>query len=60
VRIKPTVHTGAHVAHPLVSCFRAKTVELAGEPITTYADGERTFPLPISVASVPGALALLS
>jgi diacylglycerol kinase (ATP) len=58
-RIKPTVLTGTHVAHPLVSCFRARTVELSGEPITTYADGERAYPLPITVASVPGALALL-
>ena len=58
-RIKPTVLKGTHVEHPLITSYRAKTVELAGEPITTYADGERAFPLPITVTCEPGALALL-
>jgi diacylglycerol kinase (ATP) len=58
-RLKPQVRRGGHVAHPLVSSYRARTVQLSGEPVVTYADGERAFPLPISVASVPGALALL-
>ena len=59
VRIKPLVYAGTHVNHPSISTFRARVVELHGEPITTYADGERAFPLPVSVASAPGALTLL-
>jgi diacylglycerol kinase (ATP) len=59
VRIKPLVYAGTHVQHPSISMFRARVVELDGEPITTYADGERAFPLPVSVASVPGALTVL-
>ena len=57
--IKPSVFLGTHVEHPLVTAYRARTVELAGEPITVYADGERAFPLPVTVTCVPGALALL-
>ena len=58
-RLKPKVYAGTHVDHPAVRTFRARTVSLAGEPITTYADGERAFPLPVSVTSAPGALTLL-
>jgi diacylglycerol kinase (ATP) len=60
MRIKPSVFLGTHVEHPLVTSYRARTVELAGEPITVYADGERAFPLPVTVSCLPGALALLS
>jgi diacylglycerol kinase (ATP) len=60
MRIKPRVYRGTHVAHPMVHSYRARTIELTGEPITVYADGERLCPLPITVTSVPGALALLS
>jgi diacylglycerol kinase (ATP) len=59
VRIKPQVYRGTHVQHPLVSSYRARTVGLAAAGITAYADGERTFGLPIEITSVPGALALL-
>jgi diacylglycerol kinase (ATP) len=58
-RIKPLVYAGTHVHHPSISTYRARVVELDGEPVTVYADGERVFPLPISVASAPGALTLL-
>jgi diacylglycerol kinase (ATP) len=60
VRIKPRVYKGTHVTHPAVQTYRARTVELDGEPITTYVDGERAFPLPVSVTSVPAALTLLA
>ena len=59
MRIKPSVFLGTHVAHPLVSAYRARTVELAGEQITVYADGERVCPLPVTITCVPGALTLL-
>jgi diacylglycerol kinase (ATP) len=60
LRIKPHLYQGTHVNHPLVSTYRAATVELAAEGITAYVDGERAFPLPVTVTSVPGALTLLA
>lgn len=59
VRIKPQVYRGTHVNHPQVRSYRARTVEIAAEGITGYADGERTEPLPVTVTAVPGALRLL-
>ncbi|MFF3868776.1 diacylglycerol kinase [Micromonospora sp. NPDC001898] len=59
VRVKPRIYRGTHVQHPLVSCHRARTVELAAEGITTYADGERALDLPVTVTAVPGAVRLL-
>jgi diacylglycerol kinase (ATP) len=59
MRIKPHLYRGTHVEHPLVTTYRAATVELAAEGITGYADGERAFPLPVTITSVPGALTLL-
>ena len=32
---------------------------IAAEGITTYADGERALPLPVTVEAVPGALTLV-
>ena len=45
--------------HRLVQTYRARTVELSAEGITTYADGERCLALPVTITSVPGALRLL-
>ncbi|MGW3604178.1 diacylglycerol kinase family protein [Micromonospora sp. NPDC005161] len=59
IRIKPRIYQGTHVDHPLVHSFRARTVELSAEGITTYADGERSLDLPVTVSVVPGALRLL-
>ncbi len=59
MKIKPRVYVGSHVTHPLVTSHHARTVRLDAEGITAYADGERTFPLPVTVTSVPGALTLL-
>ncbi|NBE85140.1 diacylglycerol kinase [Micromonospora sp. NEAU-HG-1] len=59
VRVKPRIYRGTHVKHPLVSSHRARTVELAAEGITTYADGERALDLPVTVTAVPGAVRLL-
>ncbi|GAB3839516.1 hypothetical protein GCM10029963_06860 [Micromonospora andamanensis] len=46
IRVKPRIYAGTHVAHPLVSTYRARTVTIAAEGITTYADGERSLPSP--------------
>ncbi|MGV9765443.1 diacylglycerol kinase family protein [Micromonospora tulbaghiae] len=59
MRVKPQIYRGTHVTHPLARVYRARTVELAAEGITTYADGERAFDLPVTVTAVPAALRLL-
>jgi diacylglycerol kinase (ATP) len=60
VRIKPRVYAGTHVSHPMVTAYRATTVELDAPGITTYVDGERAAPLPVTITAVPGALSLLA
>ncbi|MFE0588932.1 diacylglycerol kinase [Micromonospora echinospora] len=59
MRVKPRIYRGTHVRHPLVRTYRARTVELAAEGITTYADGERSLRLPVTVTAVPAAVRLL-
>ncbi|MEH0843496.1 diacylglycerol kinase [Micromonospora sp. CPCC 205711] len=59
MRVKPRIYAGTHVAHPLVTSYRARTVELAAEGITTYADGERALDLPVRISAVPAAVRLL-
>ncbi len=59
IRVKPRIYAGTHVAHPLVHTYRARTVTIAAEPITTYADGERSLALPVTITAVPQALHLL-
>ncbi|GAB3936672.1 hypothetical protein GCM10027614_13560 [Micromonospora vulcania] len=59
IRVKPRIYQGTHISHPLVSSYRARTVELTAEGITTYADGERSLDLPVTISAVPGALRLL-
>ncbi|MCO1594077.1 diacylglycerol kinase [Micromonospora sp. RHAY321] len=59
VRVKPRIYRGTHLSHPLVRSYRARTVELTAEGITTYADGERSLDLPVTITAVPGALRLL-
>lgn len=59
MRIKPRVYRGTHVEHPMVTSLRARTVELWCDGIVGYADGERAFPLPVTVTCVPGALTVL-
>ncbi|HWB35584.1 MAG TPA: diacylglycerol kinase family protein, partial [Rugosimonospora sp.] len=44
MRIKPHLYDGTHVDHPLVTTYRARTVEIGAPGITGYADGERAFP----------------
>ena len=60
VRTFPKVFTGTHVSHPAVTIRRAKVVEVGGNDLVAYADGERYAPLPITCECVPGALAVLS
>jgi diacylglycerol kinase (ATP) len=60
MRLKPSVYRGTHVNHPLVTSYQARTVELACDAIVGYADGERVYPLPMTVTADPGALLLLT
>ncbi|MCZ7422848.1 MULTISPECIES: diacylglycerol kinase [unclassified Micromonospora] len=59
IRVKPRIYAGTHVTHPLVRTYQARTVTLAAHGITTYADGERSLPLPLTVTATPAALHLL-
>jgi diacylglycerol kinase (ATP) len=59
VRTRPRLTAGTHVTHPAVTVHRARRVELAGEGLTTYADGEPVAPLPAVSVCVPGALAVV-
>ncbi|WP_428966902.1 diacylglycerol kinase family protein [Micromonospora fluostatini] len=59
LRVKPRIYRGTHVGHPLVRSYRARTVQLSAEGITTYADGERALELPLTATATPTALRLL-
>lgn len=59
MRIKPRVYAGTHVNHPAVRQLRAKRITVECDGITSYADGERSLPLPVTVTAVPDALRLL-
>lgn len=59
VRTRPRLAAGTHTSHPAVRVLRARTVELAAEGLTTWADGEPVGPLPQRCAVVPGALVVL-
>jgi diacylglycerol kinase (ATP) len=59
MRIKPRVYAGTHVDHPAVRQLRGRTITVECEGITSYADGERSLPLPVTITAVPGALRLL-
>lgn len=56
VRTYPKLFKGTHVTHPQYERHRVRQVTVASPGITTYADGERFGPLPLTVECVPGAL----
>lgn len=60
VRTYPRLFTGTHTTHPQYQHHRVRRVSIAAPGITTYADGERFGPLPLTVECVPGALQVLS
>lgn len=59
-RLRPMAYRGTHLQHPKVRGFRASEIRLECEGITTYADGERCAPLPVTITAVPGALKVLA
>ncbi len=57
----PKVFSGRHIEHPLVSCHRARTVDLeADRPVAVHVDGEPAGGTPASFEVVPGAIAVLA
>ena len=60
VRLQPRLYHGTHVGHPLVSTYRARSVEIYADGIVGYADGERACALPVTITADPGALLLLA
>lgn len=59
VRTRPRLAAGTHTTHPAVRVLRARTVELAADGLTTWADGEPVGPLPQRCTVVPAALTVL-
>ena len=60
VRTYPKLFRGTHTSHPAYSHHRVRRVTVAAPGITTYADGERFGPLPLTVECAPGALVALA
>jgi diacylglycerol kinase (ATP) len=60
VTLKPRLPTGELRDHPAVLRRRARWVRLEMAGSVGYADGERIGPLPLEVASMPGALRVLA
>jgi diacylglycerol kinase (ATP) len=60
IRTFPKVFKGTHVGHPAVTLRRAKTVSLAADGVTAYADGEFMANLPVTCECVPGAVQILA
>jgi YegS/Rv2252/BmrU family lipid kinase len=56
----PTVFSGRHVRQPNVHILRAREVEISADrPFTMYADGDPIAELPVTVRTLPGAVAVL-
>ena len=59
LRLFPSVYRGDHVRSPSVRTFQARSVSLAADGMTAYADGEPVGPLPVTVDVVPAGLTVL-
>ncbi|MET3510614.1 MULTISPECIES: diacylglycerol/lipid kinase family protein [Plantibacter] len=59
LRLFPKVFSGAHTGLDIVRLSRVRSVSIAADGITAYADGERVGPLPVTIDVVPGALRVL-
>jgi diacylglycerol kinase (ATP) len=60
VRTFPKVYAGTHTNHPAVTSRRARTITVAAEGVTAYADGEFVSDLPVTAVCVPGAVQVLA
>jgi diacylglycerol kinase (ATP) len=60
LRLFPKVFSGAHTDLDIVRLSRVRSVSIAADGITAYADGERIGPLPVTIDVAPGALRVLA
>lgn len=60
VRFYPRLFDGSHTSLPQYQHHRARRVTVAAPGIVAYADGERFGPLPTTIETAPGALAVLA
>ncbi|NUJ86988.1 diacylglycerol kinase [Plantibacter sp. MCCC 1A11337] len=60
LRLFPKVFSGAHTGLDIVRLSPVRSVSIAADGITAYADGERIGPLPVTIDVVPGALRVLA
>lgn len=59
IRAFPTLYRGTHVRHPAYEHHHARTVTVAAEGITAYADGDPVGRLPLTISIVPQALEVI-
>lgn len=59
IRRLPKVYDGSHVELEGVTVLHGSVVEVVGEGVVGYGDGERIGPLPLTATVRPGALSLL-
>ena len=58
LRLFPKVFKGTHVTHPEVTQFRGRVVEIGGDGIELWSDGEPLGPAPMRLEAAPGAIRL--
>ena len=58
LRLFPRVFKGTHVTHPAVTQFRGRVVEIDGDGIELWSDGEPLGPAPMRLEAAPGAVRL--
>lgn len=60
LRVFPKVYSGTHVRLPYIEIRRARTIRAEAPGITSYVDGERLGPLPLTFEAVPAAVRVLA
>jgi diacylglycerol kinase (ATP) len=60
VRTFPRLYDGSHRGHPAFEHHRVREVVVSGPPVTSYADGERLGPLPVTVRPSRAALRVVA
>lgn len=60
VRAFPRLYRGTHTSHPQYEHHRVRSVTVAADGITAYADGEPLGPLPLTVTAAPRALTVVA
>jgi diacylglycerol kinase (ATP) len=56
LRVFPAVFAGRHVRHPDVAVYSGRRVDVTGEDVTMWADGDELGPLPVTCEVVAGAV----